>query len=469
MAQQKSDMLLIVVPPWDYEKPSLGVAYLATYLKSKGASVEIMDINIELYLKSTDTVKNNWINQASFFWLQKEVIDKYTKEIEDIAERILSYESKVLGFSVNTANSIYFLKELLLRIRKKESDKIIVVGGPGCFFPHERQIFLGNLVDFFIIGKGEVALEWLLRKMGIIDYSKIDEKRITVKKENDYLCVEGVQGFSLDTLPLPTFEEFDLNLYTRPVLPILWSEGCIRSCAFCLDKIFSGAYRPSSALRIINGIKFYIEKYKVRNFRFVDNLINGNLQYLDEFCDYLIKENILIDWGGQIVVRADMAKPIFEKMKAAKCNRLELGVESFSDRVLCVMKKGFRAQEAIRNIIDAKTSGLNVSIFIIIGFPGETEMDFEKTIKNIKKYREYIDEVGNLTLCCIPFGTDLYNNPQNYNIASEGPKVLKEFWLKWHTKDNSNNFEVRSKRLKRLTGVFYELQIPFQDNMKLVA
>lgn len=469
MVNQESDILLTIVPPWDYEKPPLGAACLVTYLKSIGVNIEVMDLNIELYLNSPDSARKNWSNQASFFWQWEDLAEKYGQHMDDFVKRIISYNSKVLGFSVNTVNSIYFLKDMILRIKKEDPDKIIIVGGPGCFNLHERRIFGDDLVNFFVIGKGELALEGLLGKIGVIDSLTVDQKCRIFRDQNGYLCVEGAQKFSLDIMPLSTFEEFNLSLYTQSLLPLLWSMGCIRKCAFCLDRVFSGTYSFKSVSKIIREIKFYTEQYGIKRFRFVDNLINGNLQSVNEFCCQIVKEDISIEWDGQIVVRGDMNKLFFRKLKASGCDRLDLGVESFSDKVLRAMNKGFLAKDAVQNIIDAKSAGLKVSIFIIIGFPGEEEADFNETVENIKRYRKYFDEVGNLTLCCIPFGTDLHNNPYKYNIAVKGSRVLKDFWLKWHTKDNSNNFEIRVERLKKLIKVLYELDIPFKDNLKLVT
>lgn len=468
MDLNKERVLLTVLPPWDCEKPPLGAACLATYLKSIGVSVEVLDMNIELYHKSPQGIRNSWNGLAVSSWLENEFAVEYNKEFQNYIDRILSYGCKVLGFSINTSMSIYFLRELILQIKKKETDKIIVVGGPGCFFSHDRQVLRGAGVDFFVVGQGEFALEWLLRRLEAKDYFKNDEKCRLTKEQNEYSCVEAAQEYSLDTLPLPNFEEFNLSLYARPVLPLRWSRGCIRNCVFCLDRVFSGTYIPGSVPRVISGMKFYVEKYGIKDFRFIDNLINGNLLRLAELCGHIIEEDLPVSWEGQIAVRSDMDKSFFVKLKKAKCRRLELGVESFSDKVLLAMNKGFRVKDATQNIIDAKAAGLNVSIFIIVGFPGEEEADFEVTIESLKRYCEYIDEIGNLTLCSIPFGTDMYINPGKYNIASQCRQGLKEFWLKWSTNDNSNNFEVRLKRYQRLKSVLKELKISYKDNLEPV-
>ncbi|MDP3041328.1 MAG: radical SAM protein [Candidatus Omnitrophota bacterium] len=469
MVQQNNGILLINIPPWDFEKPPLGVACLATYLKSIGVSVEVMDINIEIYHKSPENIKSKWSDIAASVWLEKEFAVKYDNDFQKYVDRIISYGYKILGFSINTTMSIGFLKRLILQIKRADPDKIIVVGGPGCFFSHTLANFRGDFVNYFVIGKGEFALEWLLTKLSAGDSLKNDEKCRINKEENGCLRIEGIKEYPIDSLPLPTFEEFNLKLYTRAVLPVRWSQGCIRSCAFCLDKIFSGDYSPGSVERVVAGIKFYIDKYGIKEFYFIDNLINGDLRLLVELCDRIIKEDLSIVWNGQIAVRADMDKAIFVKLKMAKCKWLNFGVESFSDKVLLAMNKGFKAENVVQNMVDAKAAGLNVAIFIIVGFPGEEEADFEETTENIKRYHEYIDSIANLNLCSISFGTDMSNNLEKYNIIAQEQELSQEFWLKWHTKDNKNNFEIRLKRLLKLRSILEEFKIPFKDNYGLIV
>jgi len=469
MREKNNGILLINVPPWDIEKPPLGAACLATHLKSIGTPVEVMDINIEIYHKAPENIKRNWVDIETSVWLEKEFASKGNNDFQNYTDRILSYGYKTIGFSINTTMSIGFLKRLIFKIRMAEPDKIIVAGGPACFFLRTAGDFRSDFANYFVIGKGESALEWLLTKLAGAEPFESDKKCRVNKEENGSLLIEEVKESPADTLPLPTFEEFNLNLYTRAVLPVRWSQGCIRNCAFCLDKIISGYYKPGSAERVAAGIKFYVARYGIKEFHFIDNLINGNLQLLIELCDYIIKEDLPITWNGQIAVRADMDKTIFVKLKMAKCKWLNFGVESFSDKVLSAMNKGFKAEHAIQNIVDAKAAGLNVAIFLIVGFPGEEEADFEETVENIKRYHEYIDSVANLNLCSVAFGSDMYNNLEKFNIVAQEEKLSPEFWLKWHTKDNKNNFEIRLKRLLKLRNILEELNIPFKDNYELIV
>jgi len=67
-------------------------------------------------------------------------------------------------------------------------------------------------------------------------------------------------------------------------------------------------------------------------------------------------------------------------------NHLHLAVQSGSDRILSLMKRGYTAlefKEKLRRLRGARPS-ISVSTDIIVGFPGETERDFEATLKLVR-------------------------------------------------------------------------------------
>jgi tRNA-2-methylthio-N6-dimethylallyladenosine synthase len=70
-------------------------------------------------------------------------------------------------------------------------------------------------------------------------------------------------------------------------------------------------------------------------------------------------------------------------------SHVHLPVQSGSDRVLAAMKRGYTALEykAIVRKLRAASPGISISSDFIVGFPGETERDFEATLK-------LVDEVG---------------------------------------------------------------------------
>src|SRR3546814_2294110 len=64
-------------------------------------------------------------------------------------------------------------------------------------------------------------------------------------------------------------------------------------------------------------------------------------------------------------------------------NYLHLPVQSGSDRILAAMKRGYTALEFKQKIrkLRAVRPGISISSDFIVGFPGETDADFDKTMK----------------------------------------------------------------------------------------
>ena len=67
----------------------------------------------------------------------------------------------------------------------------------------------------------------------------------------------------------------------------------------------------------------------------------------------------------------------------AVCEHLHLPLQSGSDRVLKAMRRGYTAERYLRRLNEARAriDDLAVSTDIIVGFPGETESDFEQTLE----------------------------------------------------------------------------------------
>jgi len=66
----------------------------------------------------------------------------------------------------------------------------------------------------------------------------------------------------------------------------------------------------------------------------------------------------------------------------AVCPQLHLPLQSGSDRVLAAMRRGYSAERYLARLADARAgiADLHVTTDLIVGFPGETEADFEKTL-----------------------------------------------------------------------------------------
>ena len=448
----REGILLVELPPWDPRTPPLGIAYLASYLQSRGIEVDVFDLNIEMYNSTFSGNRKGWGNEDYHWWYNNNSGQKYSELLDAYAERILSFNRRIIGLSA-TLPSLAFMNLLLPRIRNRSKDALIIVGGPATFFKKSRLDYLDRKsTDYLITGDGEETLCRLLKKIqGGKSLSFLSRLAWRVWKDDLFdrtVCIRGRTIMDLDSLPLPTFEEFDLSRYTEGTLstdftlPLIFSKGCTRRCTFCSDRVLSNPYRCRKPEGVFNEMKTQVKKYHNRCFRLNDLSFNANPIFLDKLCDLIIGEGLIAKWYGQAQVRPDTDKKLFAKLKKAGCAQFSLGLESFSNHVLSLMGKGYTAEAASAFLKASKEAGIDNHIAIIVGYPGETEDDFNETLKYLKANISYIDRVCSLNICGMPAGSTLSEDPQKYDYF-----FGREDWV---TTDNTNTYRVRKRRYNQV-------------------
>jgi len=113
----------------------------------------------------------------------------------------------------------------------------------------------------------------------------------------------------------------------------------------------------------------------------MDDTLTLNREYTIKLCDLIIKSNKKFHWTA--MTRANCVdEKMIKKMAEAGCHDLFFGVESGSERIRNkVIKKNVRDKEIFRAINWCRKYGIQTNLFLMVGFPGETFADLEKTIK----------------------------------------------------------------------------------------
>jgi radical SAM superfamily enzyme YgiQ (UPF0313 family) len=355
-------------------------------------------------------------------------------------------------------------------LRKKTGDRglVIVVGGGGASHKEGRSLFQKDLIDYFVAGEGECPLLCLLKSIQSGQEVTANSPCAVWKDSPDdsAVCLKAMNPGSMDinTIPFPTFEEFDIEAYTqRDLIPLISSRGCIRNCTFCFDSPLKKPYRVRDPEKVAQEMKYHVQRYNRKRFEFCDLLINGDLEFLDKFCTRLIDMDLGVAWGGQATVRKDMSSALIKKMKRAGCGGLTFGMESFSDHVLKLMSKGSTVQDSKGMLVKVKEAGMRAEINLIVGFPGETEEDVAETIDFIRQNFALIDKINSLNICSLGPGMRLFDHLEEYNID----RSMIHDWYAWFTRDMSNTIQVRTQRHKKMASVFLELNlIPAWQNLK---
>ncbi|MBI4846199.1 MAG: B12-binding domain-containing radical SAM protein [Candidatus Omnitrophica bacterium] len=460
-------IILVNTPPWGTAMPPLGVAYLATYLKSKGIDIDTFDLNLELFLNSGDKEKVFWgldaINKIPVQTIANNIFSSFMPYLEKFFSFTAKYD--LIGFSANNLISTTFAGILAEHIRKRYPEKIIILGGPGCFHSWDRSVVPQGSVDFFVIGEGEETLHQLICVLrsgidknggsepipGVIDNRTGKKQRFIPRREIR----------DINSIPHPTFEEFSFTKYESfpgyHPLPMLMSRGCINECSFCIDCYMSSPFRMRAAGNIVEEIKYHKNRYGITHVEFNDLLCNGNIYQLEQFCDLMIRESLDIRWISYAAVRKNMSEDLLKKMRQAGCTSLCYGLESGSDNVLKKMNKHYGASDAAELIKKTAAAGIEVRINIIVGFPGETERDFAQTLTFIRENKDYIRQVTNVSSFVLMPSAQLAITPHRYGISYLDSDDLG----KW-TDDNRLTQDERNNRVKKTCRLLAELQI---DNL----
>jgi hypothetical protein len=144
---------------------------------------------------------------------------------------------------------------------------------------------------------------------------------------------------------------------------------------------------------------------------------------------------------------------LFQKMAQAGCTDLTFGLESFSNDVLAVMRKGYKEDVAVETLKQTRAAGMTTGINLICGFPGETEENFQYTLDALKRNRENIDRVTSLSICAVLPGSPLWTEGEKFGINVPPPGHYHE----WESKDGTNTLPIRIDRHRRMKALVQEL------------
>ena len=182
------------------------------------------------------------------------------------------------------------------------------------------------------------------------------------------------------------------------IIPI--ATGCLGSCSYCSAKIARGELQSFSAHEIKRRVKKALKLGSKEIQLTSQDLGIYGMDKGKPLLNELIKDLISIEENFKI--KLGMMNPGFiedyfenflELFKSDKLyNFLHLPVQSGADNVLDRMNRKHNVDDFIKivDLIRSKYNNFLISTDIIVGFPGETEEQFEKTVDLIKKTRPHI-------------------------------------------------------------------------------
>ena len=478
------NVTLLQCPANNPDSPPYSLALLKAALENSGHNALVYDLNITLFKEakrkglpnvwsqghSQEAPIEKWIEQdytAKNLAPHMDFIDAY---INDVIEKA----GPVIGFTAHTSS---FWSSLLIaqKIKKLRPDIKIAFGGPYCFLNHQGLFILDKHpeIDMVCFLEAEKIFPELLHRMEKKeDYYDMDG--FGFRREDGSIILNYVQATTTKTLKKETFisnldditfadwSSFNFDDYEEKYLPIITGRGCIRRCSFCNEAPVWGKFRTRSADNISAEIFHQSELYPhIEVFWFMDSLINGNIQGLEELCDILIAKqsagpsgkwrgNGNFGFTGQFLIRPEMTEDMWRKISLAGGQWFACGLENGSDSVLKHMRKGYKSDLA-KKVVDAAVKVdpelLSVAMFVV-GHPGETRKDFEDTMGMIRFLKER-GVSSSVSICDVRRDSPLWFMKDKFDVVmvpdAEYPEGNPHTW---YTKDGYNTPKRRDELLK---------------------
>jgi tRNA-2-methylthio-N6-dimethylallyladenosine synthase len=172
-------------------------------------------------------------------------------------------------------------------------------------------------------------------------------------------------------------------------------EGCSKFCTFCIVPYTRGGEVSRPFTDVLTEVAD-LAAHGVKEVTLLGQNVNayrGDMEGSDEKADLALLIEYLAEVPGIERIRyttshpREMSQRLIETyLKVPKLvSHLHLPVQSGSDRVLAAMKRGYTTLEykSIVRKLRAARPNISLSTDFIVGFPGETDDDFEKTMKLI--------------------------------------------------------------------------------------
>jgi ribosomal protein S12 methylthiotransferase len=216
--------------------------------------------------------------------------------------------------------------------------------------------------------------------LGVNDYNKLLSSIEEVREKNTKVqyCSYSDENINEGQRVLTTG---DYSAYVRI------SEGCDNACAYCAIPKIRGKYRSRKMENIIQEAKGLIE-HGCKEIILVaqDTTRYGIDLYGEKNLHKLIKEISEIDgvqWIRVLYCYAEeMTDEIIKEISLNDkvCKYIDIPIQHISDEILRAMKRKGRKNVIVENInkMRAEISGVTLRTTLIVGFPGETDENFEE-------------------------------------------------------------------------------------------
>ena len=308
--------------------------------------------------------------------------------LQECCADVLRLQPKIVGFSSVFQQHLSSLA-LAKRIKGASPSTTIVFGGANC----EGAMGLETLrqfvfVDVVVSGEADLVfpdlVESLLHGRAPVGMAGVLDRRVVDPAE--ILELPNARGpENLDELPIPDYSDYFEQLRLlgfqdrlEPRIPVETSRGCWwgqhNQCSFCGLNGRRLRYRQKTPERAYFEITELAGQYPTRPISAVDNVLSP--KYFGRLFPLLAEANHELEIFYE--VRPTLSEAQLIELRSAGVGAVQAGIESLSNGVLRLMKKGTTRLGNIQFLRNCEGLGIAVGWNLLYGYPGESPREYEE-------------------------------------------------------------------------------------------
>lgn len=469
-------VLLLSMPFGALERPALGISLLKADLASSGISCDVRYltfafaglIGYEDYVWISSDLPytafaGDWTFTQALYGARPERDDGYIREVlhqtwqldESSVRRLLGLRSAVppfldhcmaaipwasyamVGFTSTFEQNIASLS-LARRVKAAHPDVAVVFGGANWEAEMGQELHRRfSFVDYVCSGEADESFPALARR--VLAGKRVDDAKAPIpgivyrSRGTSYSTGSAPLVRTMDALPVPDFSDYFRDLkqsavasMVAPTLLFETSRGCWwgakSHCTFCGLNGGSMAFRSKSPRRALDELEYLVDLWQIEFVEVVDNILD--MKYFNDVLPALARAGSRIQLFYE--VKANLTRRQVQTLHEAGVHRIQPGLESMSDHVLKLMRKGTTALRNIQLLKWCKEFNIAVDWNILYGFPGETREDYASTLRLLPLIRFLQPPAA-----CGPIRLDrfspYFNSPADFGFKNVRPMVSYKY------------------------------------------
>jgi radical SAM superfamily enzyme YgiQ (UPF0313 family) len=307
------------------------------------------------------------LNLSGFSWSKTE-------------DAVRALDADLFGMSCWTANRRGV--DLVSRcIRRFHPRSHVVVGGPHAT-PLAREVLEHyTAVDTVAVGESEETFMELVERLA----GGAPTQGIAGTWYRDAgLIKEGPSRKSIDDLDrLASPHDY------FPTHILMTSRGCPWQCTFCgAETTWGRGFRGRSVPRVLDDLEHALDKLPVKMLQIKDDTFTANKRRALEIASGIRERGLNFTWSCDTRVDV-LTDELLRAMRLAGCQRLSLGVESGSPSVLSKINKKITVDQILRSTALAKSYGIQVRYYMMLGNRGETLETFHESLAFLQRAKPH--------------------------------------------------------------------------------